>query len=127
MKLRCTRDSVRIRIRKSELGQLGTAHEISERVCFGPGNELHFGLKIEDEIEALKADFANGRIMISIPNKQAEHWFKPQEVGIEAQIAVSDDRQLHILIEKDFPCNDREGEDKSDTFWELASESPDAC
>ncbi|MEM6345108.1 MAG: hypothetical protein AAF927_14550 [Bacteroidota bacterium] len=127
MKLRCTRDSVRIRIRKSELAQLGQVREIGERVSFGPSNELQFALKIEDDIETVKAAFAHGRILISIPSKKAERWFQPQEVGIEAQIALSADRHLHVLIEKDFPCNDREGEDKSDTFWELAPESPDAC
>ncbi|MEL7534463.1 MAG: hypothetical protein AAFN10_24365, partial [Bacteroidota bacterium] len=118
---------VRIRIRKSELKHLGQAHEVSESLCFGPANELSFVLKIEADIEAVRAEFANGRIVIGIPHKKAERWLQSQEVGIETQIAVTPDRQLHILIEKDFPCLDREGEDKSDTFWELAPEAPDAC
>jgi len=49
------------------------------------------------------------------------------QVGIEYNIPLDGATYLHILIEKDFPCLDREQEDKSDTFWELAQEKPDTC
>lgn len=127
MKLRCTKDSIRIRIRKSELKSLGQTREISESICFGPGNELHFALKVSPSLNAVEAQFRNEQIVVALPEGQAQKWINSQEVGIETHITVTPERQLHILIEKDFPCLDREGEDKSDTFWELAPETPESC
>lgn len=127
MKLRCTQNSIRMRVRKSELSQLAESRTISESVHFGPKSTLSFSLKIDSSLRELSAQFSNGQIVVALPEGQAQNWINSQEVGIETNINVSPERQLHILIEKDFPCLDREGEDKSDTFWELAPETPESC
>lgn len=127
MKLRCTKDSIRIRIRKSELRQLAETKEISESVHFGPANSLSFALEIDDDLSKVSVKFAEGQIVVALPEGQAHQWINSQEVGIEVQSEISPERQLHILIEKDFPCLDRLEENKSDTFWELAPETPESC
>ncbi|MFK7920915.1 MAG: hypothetical protein AB8H47_03115 [Bacteroidia bacterium] len=107
--------------------QLAETKAISESVHFGPANSLSFTLKVDDTIVKVSGQFAEGRIVIALPEGQAQHWINSQEVGIEVQSEISPEHQLHILIEKDFPCLDREGEDKADTFWELAPETPESC
>jgi hypothetical protein len=69
----------------------------------------------------------NNDLVLTLPKKEALEWIITNKVGIESHINLSNDEQLHLLIEKDFPCLDRPEEDKSDTFWELAPETPDAC
>ena len=127
MKLRSTFNSIRIRIRKSELTTLQEKHRIEESVRFPNGVIFKFALTINENADKLSATLENNDLILSIPKKEAIEWITTNEVGIETHINLADDEQLHLLIEKDFPCLDREEEDKSDTFWELAPETPDAC
>lgn len=126
MKLRCTKNSIRIRIRKSELEQLATTKRIEESIYFGPQNVLTFALNVNGSIQKVAATLLHDNLVVSLPEKEAKEWINSNQVGIEVNNRVAADQTLHILIEKDFPCLDRENEDKSDTFWELA-EKPEAC
>ena len=128
MKLRCTENSIRIRIRKSELHQLKATKHVEEKIQFGNQTTLTFALSINESIQRVDASFLHNNLVISLPQTEADQWINSNQVGIEVNNAISDEQSLHILIEKDFPCLDRENEDKSDTFWELASEeTPDTC
>lgn len=120
MKLRCTKNSIRLRLRKSEVKKLEEEGRIREGVQFDLQNAFSFELCIA-EIVDLQASFEKGNICVQIPGKMARHWMHTETVGLEASQAVKGG-QLHILIEKDFPCKDRPDEDKSDTFQELAQE-----
>lgn len=125
MKLRCTTDSIRIRIRKSELDQLTTTNRIEEQIHLGQDIVFTFALTIEN-IASVQAGLKNNTLSVALPQATAQQWITTNQVGIEVHNEVSPTHQLHILIEKDFPCLDRENEDKSDTFWELA-EKPEQC
>jgi len=127
MKLRCTENSIRLRIRKSELTQLAKERRVEEKIRFGKDVTLTFALQISDAVQHVSANFTNNNLVISLPKAKAIEWMNSNVVGIEVNNVVADDQNLHILIEKDFPCLDRPEEDKSDTFWELAPETPDAC
>ena len=127
MKLRCTENSIRIRIRKSELDQLATTKKVEEVVHFGNQVALTFSLTIKDSLEKVTATFLQNNLIVSLPETVAHQWVNSNQVSIEVNNDISEEHSLHILIEKDFPCLDRENEDKSDTFWELASKAPDAC
>ena len=127
MKLRCTHNSIRIRIRKSEIALLQEKQIIEEGIRFPTGVLFKFALTINKEIDAVTAKLENSQLIVSIPTTAANNWINTNTVGIETAIQVPENEQLHLLIEKDFPCLDREEEDKSDTFWELAPETPDAC
>ncbi len=127
MKLRCTTNSIRIRIRKSELQQLATGQRITEQVGFGQGVVFTFSLDITTSKKQVAASFLNNNLIVKLPKAIAKEWINSNQVGIEVKHPIEKDQNLHILIEKDFPCLDREEEDKSDTFWELAPETPDAC
>lgn len=127
MKLRCTTNSIRIRLRKSELQLLAKEKRVEEKIQFGEAVTLVFALSIQKKAAAVSATFNDNKLVVHLPDTIATKWINSNEVSIEVNSPISKENSLHILIEKDFPCLDRPEEDKSDTFWELAPESPDAC
>ncbi len=127
MKLRTTHNSIRIRIRKSELATLQQKQLIEESIRFPNGVLFKFALAISHSAKSVDAALTDNNLVLSIPSEQATAWITTNEVGIETYLSLPNDEQLHVLIEKDFPCLDRLEEDKSDTFWELAPETPESC
>lgn len=127
MKLRCTENSIRIRIRKSELEELNKTNRIAEEVHFGNRTVFTFMLCVTDNFKEVEAIYLSNNIVVSLPREEAQKWMATNQISIEAFNSLENGKSLHILIEKDFPCTDRAGEDKSDTFWELAPDAPDAC
>lgn len=130
MKLRCTHNSLRIRVRKSDLETLQKNKIVSESVQFAPQEKLLFSLQINEQVSKIEAHFQHNHIVVTLPVDVAQQWINSSQVGIETQQPLEQpEASLHLLIEKDFPCNDRENEDKSDTFWELAkdAENPNIC
>lgn len=127
MKLRTTHNSIRIRIRKSELAILHKEKIVMESIQFPNAIRFQFALKISTTTDVLNAELTDNMIVLWIPEKEAIQWISTNQVGIETKIDLSDGEKLHLLVEKDFPCLDRSEEDKSDTFWELAPETPEPC
>ena len=127
MKLRTTHNSIRIRVRKSELTRLQAEGIVEESIRFLNNVVFKFALLIEDMDSDLNANLEQNYLKLSIAKARAKQWITTNEVGIETYIALANGEQLHLLVEKDFPCLDRANEDKSDTFWELASDKPDVC
>ena len=127
MKLRCVHNSIRIRIKKSELQQLDSEGIITETISFGGSTMLGYTLAVDAMRDEVNAEFIDNLLAVHIPLVQAERWIKSNEVGIEVNKTLDNGEHLHILIEKDFPCVDRADEDKSDTFFELATKKPDVC
>ena len=127
MKLRTTHNSIRIRVRKSELDELQNKQIVEEHIRFPSGTGFKFALKIASSDQVIDAHLANNNLTLSISKATATQWINTKQVGIETKIDLPNDEQLHLLIEKDFPCLDRPEEDKSDTFWELAPETPESC
>lgn len=127
MKIRMTTDSIRIRIRKSELEQLISHSHIEDNITFAADNILHYGLIMSDEATSLFGEFKDSRIKLSIPKTMAQNWAQTNLVSLEENVALENGQKLHLLIEKDFPCLDRPEENYSDTFWELSEEKEPKC
>jgi len=127
MKLRLTKNSIRIRVRKSELSILSEKELIEESISFPTKTTFNFGLKTSVDSLNVSASMANNNLKVFIPKQIANNWINSNEVGIETYTDLEGEEQLHILIEKDFPCKDRPEEDKSDTFTELANEQSPRC
>lgn len=128
MKLRTTHNSIRIRVRKSELERLRQDEAIEESIVFPNNSAFKFALVIEDIDQDLSAALQDNYLKLSIAKATAKQWINTSKVGIESTITLPKGEALHLLVEKDFPCLDRENEDKLDTFWELASDNkPDNC
>jgi len=114
MKLRTTSNSIRIRIRKSEITELREKHIIEESVRFPTGVIFKFALTISKETNEVNATLNDNYLLLSIPEKEAVEWIDSNTVGIETHLNLPNQEQLHLLIEKDFPCLDR-------------PESPESC
>lgn len=119
MKLRCTHNSIRLRLRKSDISQLIIDQKIRETIGFGAMPEFSFTIALAD-VNKMEAKHEKGQIIVIMPEKIAMSWINSNEVGIEETIDFKNGQNLELLIEKDFPCIDRPHEDKSDTFFELA-------
>ena len=124
MKIRCQENSIRLRLRKSDINQLSTVGEVVESVSFGDSS---FSYSIAINGDDFDAEFVDGRLALTIPIAIGQQWIMTDQVGVEHQIQWPTGNVLSILIEKDFPCLDRPHEDKSDTFYELADQNPDTC
>ena len=103
MKLRTTHNSIRIRIKKSELTTLQQKNIIKESIRFPNGVLFRFALKICNTIETVGASLEDDFLVLSIPENIATNWINTNEVGIERSIKLSDEEQLHLLIEKISP------------------------
>lgn len=120
MKLRFEKNSLRLRLRKSDVATLKQQGFVTESVEI-PGNILRYELRISDVPEP-GALFKDNAVLAIIPVDMATKWLNTDEVGIYHMIHLDNSSMLELTIEKDFPCKDRPEEDRSDTFTELANE-----
>jgi len=95
MKLRLQRNSVRLRLTRSEVERLRDTALVEESVDFGGGDVLSYRLQSGLEPGPVQADFHNGSVTVSVPTEAAQVWAGSDEVGIYAQSG-----ELAISIEK---------------------------
>jgi len=120
MKLRCTTNSIRFRVRKSDLEQLKSAGHIEESV--GIGN-FRFRLELLRGAGGMSAGFADGLVTVFLYEDAAQDWIASDQVGMEELWPSGNGAIVQLLVEKDFPCVHTEEEDMADTFAELADKS----
>ncbi len=125
MKLRCATNSIRLRVRKSEIESLKKGHKLIEKVNLGNA-VFTFSLGPTNTPNVLTV-FEGGQLSVHIPHQQMQAWLNSDEVGIEVEKKFSGGDPLQVLIEKDFPCVTRTTEDKADTFQELADKNNQVC
>lgn len=126
MKFRCTSNSIRFRVRKSDMELLRQLGEIADQVYFAKGQVFRFVLR-QGIYAELGATFEDGCILVQIPTAQAVEWMDSEEVSITGAIPVGEGQELQILIEKDFPCRHTSEHNHHDTFFELAPDDPTVC
>ncbi len=117
MKLRIHRNSIRLRLSRSDVAELAQSGRIIERVAFGPGASGHFTFSLETSaVTALAAHHVPGHITLIMPQAWAKDWPTNDTVGFDGQQEITPGEFLKLLIEKDFACIDNTTEDQSDTF-----------
>jgi hypothetical protein len=126
MKIRCVTNSIRLRVRKSELATLLATGQVVESVAFGP-RTLTYRLAFEPGLAVLRATFVGDCIEVLLPQEEMARWATTDQVGIEQALALPTGEQLQVLVEKDFPCQDRAEEDRNDTFEELVPSQTSTC
>ena len=120
MKARFTENSIRLRVRKSDVDQLASSGSVSTALNF-PNSSLRFQLQLE-AVEEPSTWFDGATLNVSLPMVTGRKWIESDQVGIEHHQASEGGSPLHILVEKDFPCAHQPQEDKSDTFEELSEQ-----
>ena len=122
MKLRCVTNSIRLRLRKSDIHTLNESKSKTEVIQF-PGSEAFtFKLSIQPALSEVSAKFEQNSLEVLLPEPVADLWITSNQVSIESHLQLANNNTLHLLIEKDFPCKDRDDEDKTDTFQELSQD-----
>ena len=127
MKIRCEQNSIRLRLRKSEIVQLRAEQWIESSLHFPGGGVFAWELVLKEELTDISSSFSEGRLRVQIPIVTAQKWMDTEQVSMECFLPLGDGHALHVLVEKDFPCKDRPEEDKTDFFTELSEEAPVNC
>lgn len=126
MKLRLAENSVRLRVGKADLNTLRESYVINEMISFGAHQVLIYQL-VTGDFKEVNISFQNGELSIQLPIALSEQWMNSDEVGIEKTIVYDDGHQVHLLIEKDFPCKNTPSNKRSDTFEELMPPDRSKC
>jgi hypothetical protein len=112
MKLRLQRNSLRLRLTRSEVERLRETGLVEESVDFGGGEVLSYRLQSRLETGPVQADFHKGSVRVSVPRETVQAWTRSDEVGLYAQSG-----DLAVSIEKDFRCLTRpRGEQEADAY-----------
>jgi hypothetical protein len=120
MKLRIQRNSVRLRLGRSEVDRLLQTGRLQEHVSFGPesAHRLCYTLELSETEPEISAAFDCTNLRIILPTRVAGQWAGSDDVGIEAALDVGggvSGERLQVLIEKDFACLDHP-EDNADAY-----------
>ncbi len=125
MKFRIRGDSLRLRLKRSEVDQLSAGVGIVEETHF-PGSVLTYRLDVSDSSD-FSARFDDATVFIGLPRSKVLHWANTDEVSLFAEQELSGSDPLTLLIEKDFSClepgNHRDCDDDDDTFPHPAAQA----
>ena len=111
MKLRIFNNSIRLRLRQSEVADLVKRGVVEARLDFGAGVALTYRLVADADAVRPEAAFHNGEIRITVPGRMAREWAEGDDVAI----AASQDG-LSILVEKDFQCLHKDDTSQADAY-----------
>ena len=118
MKLRIRGDSIRLRLKRGEVGQITAGTSIVEETHF-PNSVFSYRLDVCDRGD-FSVSFDNGSLIVGLPKSQVQNWAGTDAVSLHAELQLSGTSSLTLLIEKDFSClepgHHRECEDDQDTF-----------
>ncbi|MEO8368763.1 MAG: hypothetical protein ABI806_06160 [Candidatus Solibacter sp.] len=107
MKLRLQGNSVRLRLKRSEVACLRDHGLVEEQVDFGGGEVLTYRLRTTEAPGPVRTEFGQGTIAVLVPSEAARAWADSDEVGVYAQSGA-----VSIAIEKDFRCLTRTDEEQ---------------
>lgn len=115
MKLRIKGDSIRLRLTKSEVLQFSETGMFEETTHFGNA-ALTYRLLSGQGPDILSASFDENVITVYMEQNTASAWYNSEDVGYKHLFHTSDQRELFLLVEKDFVCLDETFEDQSDNY-----------
>lgn len=115
MKLRIKGNSLRIRLSRSEVERLSLTGYLEEQTLFGE-NKFVYALQRVNEADELSATLEHNKITMLVPFKLVKDWPENNVVGFNANMPLTDNNSLYLLLEKDFICLDETTEDQSDNY-----------
>ena len=105
-----------MRLTRSEVTEFQIAGRVGSKLEFASDEEFTYSLVSDADANEVSANMADG-IEIRVPAAIAEHWTSTEDVGIGGEMSVGNDRNLKVLVEKDFTCLvPRSGDEDVDTF-----------
>ena len=116
MKLRIKGNSIRLRLSQSEITKFGEQGMIEEKTEFPNGSFLSFTIARKKGSTGLEAELSGNTITIYVPESIALEWTTTDIVGFDNKMERANEKELFLLIEKDWVCLDNSFEDQSDNF-----------
>lgn len=124
MKLRLRENSIRMRLLKSEIAQLGKEGVVSEKIRFSVDQKITYTIRVDQTASKIFSRFENAEITVNIPADLARNWIETEKVGLEHYQSIDKEPGLDIMLEKDFVCLTRPMDgDNLDAFPNPESES----
>ena len=116
MKLRIHGNSIRIRLTQTEVKRLAAGERIEQMTEFSAGSALVSSIEAASNISSPNASFGDGRITLRVPFERVRKWAQSDEVGIESNQPIGRERDLQLLIEKDYECLHSRAQGELDAF-----------
>ena len=117
MKLRLRHNSIRLRLKQSEVKEFAEQGSVEDTIEFEANVSLRYRLERARDADEIAARFKDGCITIIVPENEGLTWAGSEQVGIETTQSSGDGGILSILVEKDFACLEpRSGGEDDDTF-----------
>lgn len=116
MKIRIKGNSIRYRLTQTEINNFREHGFLEEKTEFLNSNPFLYRLEKKKNIAGLEAAFDRNTMSVFVPEKIAEEWTTTDIVGFDNKMKVGENKELFILIEKDFVCLDHTFEDQSDNY-----------
>lgn len=111
MKLRILNNTIRLRLSITDLKTFEEEHSITGSITF-PNSTFKYSLNINSSEPHVSANYVNNELSISVSDKVVKVWIDSDQVGI----ATSGEKDLSILIEKDFKCLHKSESSERDNF-----------
>lgn len=117
MKVRITGNSLRFRLKQSEVSRFKEEGEIKEVTTFGSDatDKLSFILKVTSSVN-FNLNFQANTITVEVPKPVCAEWTGTEQVGFEEMIDTGKGEAIKVLVEKDFKCLDRSDIEDEDAF-----------
>ena len=118
MKLRLQFNSIRFRLKRSEVEQFAQTGRLEEEIFLGTGGDEIFRYVLEstEAVSTPRAVLTPRAVIVQVPPDTVTRWASSDQIGIEGEQAVDNQASLRIVIEKDFACIDGTDEQNVDTF-----------
>lgn len=101
MKIRILGDTLRIRLKKSEIEHFEKNGKIEDSITFTQNNILKYTIKVCTK-NSISSTFENNEIIVFIPKEVAKNWINSNLVTLENNLCIP-----QIIIEKDFKCTSK--------------------
>jgi hypothetical protein len=115
MKIRIEDNTVRFRLRKSEVTTLAESGIVLSG-CRFPNETFSYSIRLDKASSGLAADMEMNEIKIFMPESWGKDWPNQDRIGFEADLNVGNSKILRVIIEKDFVCLDRDLKTQQDQF-----------
>ena len=112
MKLRIQRDTLRLRLTQKEVAELRAGGCVQSSLRFASGRSLTYSVASSGEATQVNADFDGNSIRVTLPRAAMAAWADGDQAGINGP----PDQPTLLLIEKDFQCLHKPGEQDPEAY-----------
>ena len=112
MKLRIHRNSLRLRLNRSDVEQFRRTGICAECFRFGSGSRLTYTLETSPQLTVMETQYRQDCIRVLLPLNMAQEWSGSDQVSLS--LNRTDVGGPSLSIEKDFQCLHRDETSPSD-------------